>query len=667
MTMPLDESREWLEADGLGGFAMGTACGVRTRRYHALVVHARRPPTERVTLLKGVEVWVETPEGRWPLSTQRYEGGVVHPEGSRHVLSFDAEPWPKWRYRLPSGAVVEHEILVERGVPGVWMSWRCVGPSSGVMLHVRPLLCANDFHALHQENSAFDMRAAAEDGGGVRWVPYASMPAVVARSNGRYAHEPAWFRRFLYTEERARGLNHVEDLASPGAFTWDLGAGEAVLRVEPASHDGSAGRGERVKDEWEAVRRKERERRGAFTSRLARAADVYLVRRGAGTSIIAGYPWFADWGRDTFIALRGLCLETGRLAEARDVLFEWAGAVSEGMLPNRFPDAGEKPEYNAVDASLWYVIAAHEYLAAARRAGLPAEARVERTLASACDAILSGYARGTRYGIRLDADGLLAAGEPGVQLTWMDAKLDDWVVTPRVGKPVEVQALWLNALTMAAERDGKWKDMLGRGLESFTSRFWSASERCLLDVVDADHVRGRDDPSIRPNQVFAVGGLPRSLLPLERARGVVEAVERRLMTPLGPRSLAPGSPGYSARYEGGPRERDGAYHQGTVWPWLIGAFVEAWLRVRGDGEAARAEARRRFVDPLLAHLDEGGLGHVSEIFDAEPPRLPRGCPFQAWSVAELIRAERLTSADGAAGRAAGAAAKQAGRRRSRAS
>jgi len=306
------------------------------------------------------------------------------------------------------------------------------------------------------------------------------------------------------------------------------------------------------------------------------------------------------------------------------------------MLPNRFPDRGETPEFNAVDAALWYVVAVHEFLAAGR-----VTARERQTLVDAVEAILAGYSAGTRYRIHVDDDGLLAAGEPGVQLTWMDARVGDWVVTPRIGKPVEVQALWLNALSIGSGFSERWAALHARARRAFAARFWDEARGHLADVVDVDLRPGTVDWTFRPNQIFAVGGLPFAVLEGERARRVVDAVEARLVTPLGLRSLAPGEPGYTPRYQGGPRERDAAYHQGTVWPWLTGGFVEAWVRVRGGTPAARAEARGRFLEPLLAHLDDAGLGHLPEIADGDPPHAPRGCPFQAWSVGEALRLTRL--------------------------
>jgi predicted glycogen debranching enzyme len=309
------------------------------------------------------------------------------------------------------------------------------------------------------------------------------------------------------------------------------------------------------------------------------------------------------------------------------------------MVPNRFPDSGESPEFNAVDASLWYLVAVHEYF---QTPGNAVDRAVRDRLREAVEEILAGYSAGTRFKIRSDDDGLLAAGVPGVQLTWTDAKVDDWIVTPRIGKPVEVQALWLNALHVGTQlstggQAARWGQLFERGRASFRARFWYEAGGYLHDVVDADHRPATTDSTFRPNQIFAVGGLPLSLLEGAQARRVVDAVEARLFTPLGLRSLAPGLPGYAPRYEGGVRQRDGAYHEGTVWPWLMGPFVEAWIRVRGGTSEAKRAARERFLAPLLRHLDEAGLGHVSEIADGDPPHTPRGCPFQAWSVGELLR------------------------------
>ena len=639
-----DPDAEWLEPDGLGGFASGTVGGVRTRRYHALLLTALRPPAGRMVLVNGFEAWVETPGGRFPINAQRYAPGVTAPEGGPGLEAFRWDPWPQWTFRLDDGSVVTQELFVPKGTPAVVISWRALEAPAGTRLVVRPLLSGRDYHTLHHENGEFRFDAEVEKDR-VAWRPYSNVPGVVALSNGEYRHDPHWYRRFTYDEEQRRGLDHEEDLAAPGVFVFKLGAKDAVLVLAahlPGTPVPFEGKGVRVASQ---LRLQEGRRRSAFLSALHRAADAYIVTRGTGRTIVAGYPWFTDWGRDTFIALRGLCIAAGRLDDARDILLEWAGAVSDGMLPNRFADEGDTPEFNAVDASLWYVVAVHEYLEAASAAGRRVPPDERRRLQETVEAIVDGYARGTRHGIRLDADGLVAAGEPGVQLTWMDARVGDWVVTPRIGKPVEIQALWLNALTIVSAWSERWKDVLEKGRRSFADRFWNPDRDVLYDVVDADHRPGAVDGAFRPNQILAVGGLPFGLLDDAKARQVVDAVERKLVTQLGLRTLDADDPTYRPRYDGGVRERDSAYHQGTVWPWLMGPFVEAWVRVRGDTAAARREARTRFLEPLLFHLDEAGLGHVSEIADGDRPHAPRGCPFQAWSVGEALRLDRVVLAD----------------------
>jgi predicted glycogen debranching enzyme len=637
--LPISDSAEWLEADGLGGFASGTTSGIRTRRYHALLLTAATPPSDRKVLVNGFDAWIETGRGNYYLSSQRYAPDVVHPDGITHLKEFELRPWPRWRFELCANLAVEHELFVPYRESTVVLIWRLVGdPGSKAKLSIRPFLSGRDFHATHHENSSFHFDA--ELGRDrVRWKPYNDIPAVVARSRGIYRHSPTWYRNFLYTEERARGLDYLEDLASPGVFEWELQNESAVLTFSAEGFaDLSSSDGDEVA---EKLRSLELARRQKFSSPLVFAAGSYFVRRGVGKTIIAGYPWFGDWGRDTFISLRGLCLATGDLETARDILVEWAGTVSGGMLPNRFPDQGMEPEFNSVDASLWYIIAVYEYLRAAAGNPTMGDGRVTAKLRQAVEGILSGYSAGTRFHIRADEDGLLAAGEPGIQLTWMDAKVNGHVVTPRIGKPVEVQALWINALWIGQSFSLEWQPLFKKASKAFATRFWNNARGQLYDVVDVDHRRGAMDASVRPNQIFAVGGLPLILLPMEHARRVVDAVETALCTPLGLRSLAPGEPGYAPHYEGDPWHRDNAYHQGTVWPWLIGPFVEAWIRVRGKTTDAKSLARQRFLASLQGHLDQAGLGHVSEIADAEPPYTPRGCPFQAWSIGELLRLDRV--------------------------
>jgi predicted glycogen debranching enzyme len=637
------DSVEWLEADGLGGFASGTSASVRSRRYHGLLLVATTPPTGRVMLVNGLEAWIDTPAGRYPLSSHHYAPDVLHPDGVRRLEGFSNNPWPTWIFRLEDGTVIEHELFVRHGAPVTVLSWRLREPQPDVTLSVRPLLSGRDYHATHHENPAirFDADVA---GHSVTWRPYEGLPSITAVANARYDHRPEWYRNFAYEEERLRGLDYIEDLASPGVLTWDLSSPAVMILTS----DGLAGADrpfdcaqDRPETLFQNLRQAERTRR-VFPSILHRAADTYIVRRGERKTIVAGYPWFTDWGRDTFIALRGLCVSNGRLEEAREILLAWAGAISEGMMPNRFPDQGDVPEFNSVDAALWYVIAVHDFLSAVDVRGRKPQRKDGEALHAAVNAILESYAAGTRYGIRLDADGLIACGAPGVQLTWMDSKIGDWLVTPRTGKPVEIQALWLNAISIASQLAGRhserWKSLLSSGIAAFRARFWNEVDGCLFDVVDVNHVAGTADSTFRPNQILAIGGLPLMLLEQSCARRVLDNVESRLVTPLGLRSLAPGSPGYAPRYEGNGNERDARYHQGTVWPWLMGPFVEAWIRVRGSTDEARAEARQKFVGPLLDLAERTG-GHLPEIADGDPPHTPRGCPCQAWSVGEILRLE----------------------------
>jgi len=432
-------------------------------------------------------------------------------------------------------------------------------------------------------------------------------------------------------------LDFAEDLFNPFVLRFDLRCRQQATVIASTEHRDVA----RVIEyrQAEITRR----RRAAVSSpiedvtqSLAAAADQYIVSRGDQKTVIAGYHWFSDWGRDTMIALPGLTLPTGKYDVARSILRTFAKHVDQGMLPNRFPDAGETPEYNTVDATLWFFEAARAFLA------YTGDLEFVRTeLYPGFADIIAWHARGTRYGIKVDPSGLLASGEAGVQLTWMDAKVGDWVVTPRLGKPVEIQALWYNALCIMEDLAQRLGDELGRrrygsmaalAKWSFNRLFWNEKNGCLYDVVNG----GLPDASIRPNQIFAVS-LPHSMLSPERAKSVVEKVQEHLLTPYGLCSLAPSAPQYRGRYTGDPSSRDGAYHQGTVWPWLLGPFITAYVKVHGGSDAARRQAAE-WLAPLRDHLADAGLGHISEIFDGDPPHRPCGCMGQAWSVAEVLRA-----------------------------
>jgi predicted glycogen debranching enzyme len=596
-----------------------------------------------MVLINGFDAWVRTPKGTFALTSHFYAPEVIHPDGASRIKAFKNDLWPTWTYHLEDGTKIEQEILVEHGRPIVAVSWRLLNKKKGVSLKVRPLLSGRDYHGLHRENPSFRFDAD-KSKKMVKWRPYNGVPGITVSSNGKYIHQPDWYRNFLYKAEKERGLDFVEDLASPGSFEWDLSRADAVWIAASDDHDGAAPLDGPAEKYLKNLRKTEERRRGKFKTPLYRAADNHIVRRGKGKTIVAGYPWFTDWGRDTFVAFRGLCLATGRIDDAKAILLQWAKAASEGMLPNRFTDRGKMPEYNSVDAPLWFIVAVRELSAAIdRENGDTAWRRTKarRTLRETIDAILMSYTAGARYGIRCDTDGLLAAGEPGVPLTWMDAKVGPWVVTPRFGKPVEIQALWVNALYIGGCFSRKWKKLYEDALESFQSRFWHKEGGYLYDAVDVNHRPGTADASFRPNQILAVGGLPTILLDKKKARRVVESVEKRLWTPAGLRSLARDEPQYSPRYEGSIWERDRAYHQGTAWPWLMGPFIEAWVWIHGNTTQAKKKARKRFFTPFLQHLDPSGSGYLPEIADGDPPHTPRGCPSQAWSVGEALRVDQL--------------------------
>jgi predicted glycogen debranching enzyme len=630
---------------------MGSADGIRTRRYHAYLIVAAPHDERRFALVNELELWVDTPAGAIALSSHRYLPNVVHPDGASRIAGFEAEPWPTWRFDLGNGLTIVQQLFSPRTITRAAMilQWRVMGAkdlAASVRLRARPLLSGRDFHSLHHQNP--DFRFFPEQIGKESWLwrPYEGVPPILLHANATYKHEPLWFRNFSYVEERARGLDEVEDLASPGEFSWSLsgddGRDAILMLTVPEEWHGYETAGN-VVAECQSLASSERARIAAFRSRLHHSADEYLVRRGERDTIIAGYPWFTDWGRDTFIALRGLCIETARLDEAERILLSWCAALSEGMMPNTFPAEGSEPRYNSVDASLWFIIAAQAFIDASARRGRWLEPGVAKRLTDASQEILESYGRGTRFGIHMDADGLLAAGERDMALTWMDAIVDGEPVTPRIGKPVEIQALWINALVIGSRWSERWGDLADEASESFGERFWNASRGCLYDVVDVDHVAGRQDDRIRPNQIMAVGGLRIALLAGDQARQVVDVVERELWTPMGLRTLARSDPDYVTACAGRAVDRDRAYHNGPAWPWLMGPFIDAWVRSRAAGggpfaaKSARADARRRFLGGLARHLDAAGIGHVSELADGDEPWTSRGCPFQAWSVSEMLR------------------------------
>ncbi len=639
---------EWLETNGKGGFASSTVIGLNTRRYHGLLTPALTPPVRRHVLLSRVEETMEGEGTTIELGCSFYPG-AVHPQGHRFLNSFRLDPFPVFTYWAGERGL-EKAVFLVSGEDTVVLRYTLFA-GTGCILSVRPFLAFRDYHSLTRRNDAID-GTLQQSSGTVSVRPYPGLPALSFHHDAREVIAGGdWWLNHQYPREAERGLDYEEDLYSPFALRFELSTGSSVFVV--ASTDRTA------RSDARSLERAERERRRgvaqaaktaspAIDERLALAADAFVVRReGGGSTIIAGYPWFTDWGRDTMISLPGLCLVTGRTTEARDILTTFARYVDRGQIPNLFPDSGAAPEYNNVDGTLWFVHACGRYfeetgdLETARKVLLPALLEIIRH-----------HRDGTRYGIRMDADGLLRAGDAGTQLTWMDARVGDWVVTPRAGKPVEVNALWIEALETTKEMAirlgviGEAQplgDLARRAREAFGRRFWYPEGGYLYDVIDGPG--GASDPSLRPNQVFAAA-LPHPALDGERAKAMLEVVRRELLTPFGLRTLSPRDSRYTPRYEGGQLARDGAYHQGTVWPWLLGPFVTAYLRVHGrTGETVAAA--RGMLEPLLQHLHGAGVGQLPEIFDAEPPHRPVGCFAQAWSVAEVLRLMARELAPGA--------------------
>jgi predicted glycogen debranching enzyme len=586
-------SREWLETNGIGGFSSSTIIGLNTRRYHGLLTAATKPPVGRFVLLSKLEETLVIDGRRYELSANQYPG-VVHPQGFNYQTGFRLDPFPVFTYEV-DGVGMEKSVFMVHGESTTVIHYELkksdkVQSIEQIKLEIRPLIAFRDYHSTTHENGALNPHAQTENGL-LTVQPYADLPAL------HFAHDSAeidsngfWYRNFQYTVEQERGLDFEEDLFSPCAFTFDLKASGQVNIIASTER--------RVAGEADNYRTAELERRRAATNKdasnlvssLTTAVGQFIVARERGKTVIAGYHWFADWGRDTMIALPGLTLVNGRADIAKGILAEFANNVDQGMLPNRFPDGGETPEYNTVDATLWFFEAVRSYLQYTDDYEF-----IQTNLYTVLKDIIDWHVKGTRYQIHVDDDGLLFAGEPGVQLTWMDAKVGDWVVTPRHGKPVEIQALWYNALRVMENLAGKFEDAnakkeyaagADKARASFNNSFWNQEAGCLYDVVNGEAC----DASIRPNQVVAIS-LPNTMLSKDRAASVLSVIEHELLTPRGLRTLSPKDPKYIGHYEGGPSSRDGSYHQGTVWPWLMG---------RTSPLTPRPLARKQAVNLLMS-------------------------------------------------------------------
>ena len=643
--------REWLLTNERGAYCGSTVAGCHTRRYHGLLIGTLDPPANRIHALSQCLEAVSV-GGRRHILTNFEFGGRLADEAMAYLRQFRRGAGAHFEYEI-DGVRLTRSVYLARRTDTVAIVYRFEDVSGPVELEVRPLVGLRDFHGL--QRSWVSMTAEQVEGGVlVRHGGADSCELFMRCKEGGFAADAQWWYDFLYRADRERGQDCTEDLWSPGVFRCRLERPDEVVVWANLSKRFNAETAEGFDLETRVAELREHRRRvvraaGGRQERLRRlfaAADAFVVRRSIGgrqrCTIVAGYPWFMDWGRDTFISLKGLLLCTGRLEEATSVLTTFAAAADQGMIPNRFDDRSNTAHFNSVDASLWFIHAAFEYL------GASGDGRTfARELLPVIRWIVDSYERGTRFGIRADEDGLITAGNEQTQLTWMDAKCGDVTFTPRWGKAVEVNALWHEALTRMAqfydERNTvsaqRYRAMADKVAANFRRCFWNERVGWLNDCVRADGA----DASLRPNQILAVS-LSGDLLSAEQQRAVVDVAERRLLTPYGLRTLDPADPRYRGRYEGGAMERDGAYHQGTVWPWLMGPFVEAYLRVHGSGKEARRRAAA-FIEPLMRHLAEDGcLGSVAEIFDGDKPQRPKGCFAQAWSVASLITAYMATKA-----------------------
>jgi len=648
-SLDIAEHREWLVTNGIGGFASGTVSGNLTRRYHGLLVAALHPPVGRTQLVAKLDETANYAGIEYALATNRWLSGAVEPKGYLNIESYRLEGTiPIWQFAL-GDALVEKRIWMRQGENTTYVQYTLLRGGQSLELELKALVNYRDFHSSTHAGD-WQMKVEPIEQGVQIYAFDGATPFYLLSAEAEFETRHEWHRDCFLPLAKYRGLDDHEDHLLAAIFGTELAVNQSVTLVlttnADAQVDGSRAWAEHAAHEnklfakWASHDAQGASSAPDWVQQLILAADQFIVKRSLpeeadGRSIIAGYHWFGDWGRDTMIALPGLTLTTGRADIAKKILLAFARYVDGGMLPNDFPDAGGRPEYNTVDAALWYFEAVRQYFAVTQ------DRTTLVSLFPVLEEMIKAHLKGTRYQIHVDeADGLLYAGEPGVQLTWMDAKVGDWVVTPRIGKPVEVNALWYNALeTMAAlapaaGRSGEPFAKMALMVKQSFGKFWNSASAYCYDVIDAPGIG--NDASLRPNQIFAVS-LPKSPLTREQQRAVVDVCARRLVASYGLRSLAQEEPGYQGHYGGAARERDGAYHQGTVWGWLMGPFVLAHLRVYQDLRAALS-----FLEPLGKQITSHGLGTLSEIFDGDAPFTPRGCIAQAWTVGEVLRAWRAT-------------------------
>ncbi|PWT94931.1 MAG: glycogen debranching protein [Bacteroidetes bacterium] len=624
---------EWLETNGLGGYSSSSVTHAHTRRYHGILVAATRPPVERMVLLSKMEETIVTGNGVFELGCNQF-GNTVIPKGNQFLLHFSKKIFPQWEYEI-DGVVLKKTIFMVHGENTVAIIYDVVKSPSPFRMEILPLVAARSYHSLNHAGPQMHWD--------YEWhenifhnKPDGVTNLYIKVPNANFTAHPDWYYNFNYSEEKNRGLDYEEDLFSHGIFSVSLKEGDSLGIIISTTSPGELQAHDLLAAE--NLRRQillNDQPSDEVISTLVLAADQFIVERDEDLrTVIAGYHWFTDWARDTMISLAGLALSTGRPEDAKKILSAFAKTVSMGMLPNRFQDENRPPEYNNVDGTLWYFIAVHKYLRHTNDSKF-----VLDEILPVLKEIIDWHFRGTRFNIHVDEDGLLYAGETGMQLTWMDAKVGDWVVTPRMGKPVEIQALWYNALRIFAqllELNNQDADAemvhasAEKARESFEMKFWFEEGKYLFDNID-DH--GIPDASLRPNQIFAVS-LPYSLITGEKAASLLNIVEASLYTPVGLRTLPETDSRYAPVYEGDVKQRDSAYHQGTVWSWLLGPYIDTVVKVRGVQGMNEA---RNIIEAFRYHLDEACPGSVSEIFDGAPPHHPRGCIAQAWGVAEVLR------------------------------
>ncbi|HEY0679035.1 MAG TPA: amylo-alpha-1,6-glucosidase, partial [Chitinophagaceae bacterium] len=625
---------EWLETNGLGGWSASTLTGCNTRRYHGLLIAATLPPAERMALVSKLDETIIIDERRYELGVNFYRGDTIYPEGHQYLRSFNRNLFPEWIYEV-NGILLKKTIAMIHGQNTVVIVYDILQSTQPFTMELLPLLSVRGYHNLMYSNNAVNRKAEFVNDV-FRTKLYDNTPEIFIKiPQGSFKNEPDWYFNFNYPVEHYRGLEFEEDLFNPGKLFLEMqqggSAGIIISDTDPSGMDAHE------------LLAKETKRREALltdaqdddiTRILTLAADQFIVKREDSLkTVIAGYHWFTDWGRDTMISLPGLCLSTGRHEDARKILAAFANSVSQGMLPNRFQDNGAAPEYNNVDGTLWYFIAVYKYL-------LATDDRlfVINKILPVLKDIISWHRKGTRYHIHETEDGLLYSGEEKVQLTWMDAKVGDWVVTPRTGKAVEVNALWYNALNIYAyllklnNEDDTAKEVIGdveKIRENFTKLFWNEEGGYLYDVIGDDF----NDDAFRPNQLFAIG-LPFPLIKGAKAKKILKLVSEKLYTPVGLRSISRDDPSYVGKYGGDAFHRDAAYHQGTAWSWLLGIYIDAIMKAGGkEGREQGIE----IISNFASHLNEACIGSVSEIYDGDEPYHPRGCVAQAWGVAEILR------------------------------